>query len=153
MSSYKKIDLNSDFAVGVYLSSLYPPNFVTHCISICTYLKKRRGRGRGESSTKEKVENTNIARCISNQSVNSDKHLPQGPFSGQFVQMTTFCFGVCIVNQSMYSYHRELPGRHRQAASSFPHFSPYCQLFTAPNQTCAAVIIQTITLSLYIHEL
>ncbi len=33
--------------------------------------------------------------------INSDKHLPQSPFTGQFFSMTTFCFGFCIANQSM----------------------------------------------------
>ncbi len=35
------------------------------------------------------------------QSINSDLLLPQSTFTGQYFQMTTFCFGVCIVNQSM----------------------------------------------------
>ena len=32
------------------------------------------------------------------QSINSDKHLPQSPFTGKFFQMTTFRFGFYIVN-------------------------------------------------------
>ncbi len=31
----------------------------------------------------------------------TDKYVPQSPFTGQFFQMMTFCFGVNIVNQSM----------------------------------------------------
>ncbi len=33
----------------------------------------------------------------------TDKHLPQSPFTGKFIQMTTFCFGVFIVNQVVNS--------------------------------------------------
>ncbi len=31
------------------------------------------------------------------QSINSDKHLPQSPFTGQYILMTTFCFSVFII--------------------------------------------------------
>ncbi len=60
--------------------------------------------GKGEVNQRERyrrnnsqswVENTNMTDRISN------KHLPQSPFTGQFVQMTTFSFSVFIVNQSM----------------------------------------------------
>ncbi len=39
--------------------------------------------------------------CLYLQSKNSDKHLPRSPFTGQFLQMSTFCFAVHTVNQSM----------------------------------------------------
>ncbi len=32
------------------------------------------------------------------QPINSDTHLPQSPFTGKFIWMATFCFGVYIVN-------------------------------------------------------
>ncbi len=32
--------------------------------------------------------------------MNSDKHLPKSPFTGQFFQITTFCFVVYKVNKS-----------------------------------------------------
>jgi hypothetical protein len=35
---------------------------------------------------------------ISSLYVNSDKHLPQSPFTGQFFYLTKFCFGVFKVN-------------------------------------------------------
>jgi hypothetical protein len=38
---------------------------------------------------------------LSVQSINSDKHLPQSPFTGQCFLMTTFPLGVYIVNKSM----------------------------------------------------
>ncbi len=41
--------------------------------------------------------------CLYIQSKNSKKHLPQSPCTGHFFQMTTLCFVVDIVNQSMIS--------------------------------------------------
>jgi hypothetical protein len=42
-----------------------------------------------------RVENTNMTDCITSLQ-NSDKHLPQSPFTGQFFYMTTFSFCVYV---------------------------------------------------------
>jgi hypothetical protein len=60
----------------------YPPPL--HIVYVYTVLINT-GQGRGESCTREKgiwacVENTNMT----NQSINSDKHLPQSPLKGNF---------------------------------------------------------------------
>ncbi len=89
MSSYKKIDSLRDFASGVCLSEAQnpiPPPPPTHCI---LYVYNIRGGG-GEIEPERRleghqslVENNNMIDCISSL-LNTDKHLPQSLFTGQF---------------------------------------------------------------------
>ncbi len=84
---------------------------LTHCISVYNILIHMEKRGmRGELNQPERrgvgQHFTKLGRKYQHdwlylQSINSDKLLPQSPFTGQFFKMTTFCFGVNIVNYSM----------------------------------------------------
>jgi hypothetical protein len=86
-----------------------PPYTLYTCIIKYAYSNREGGREGGmESCTREKggggntgdyrslnwVKNTNMTECTQEigylQSINSDNHLPQSPFTGQFFQMTTF---------------------------------------------------------------
>jgi hypothetical protein len=58
--------------------------------------QERRGEGQqGRVQSPNWVENTINTECMQEigylQPVNSDKHLPQSPFTGQFFKMATFC--------------------------------------------------------------
>jgi hypothetical protein len=59
----------------------------------------QRGGAKGNSS-QSWVENTNMTDCTVQylHSMNSDKYLPQSPFTGKLLEMTTFYFGVYIAN-------------------------------------------------------
>jgi hypothetical protein len=73
-------------------------------VYVCTYTYSHREWGRVEPERwGEGQQFTKLGRKYQHdqlylQSINSDKHLPQSPISGQFIQMTTFCFGVYKVN-------------------------------------------------------
>ncbi len=75
--------------------------------TVYLFIKGRGERGRCEPERRlEKQQFTKLGRKYRHdwlylQSINSDKHQPQSPFTGQFF-MTTFCFGVYIVHWSMY---------------------------------------------------
>jgi hypothetical protein len=87
----------------------YPLLPLTHCIGTLiqyTYTHSHREEGRVEPERRGEgqqgrvqspnwVENTIHTELMKEigylQSVNSDKHLPQSPFTGQFFKMTTFC--------------------------------------------------------------
>ncbi len=68
-------------------------------------------QGRGEEPTREKVRRATVHKLgrkyqydwLYLQSMNSDLHLSQSPFPGQFFYMTTFCCGGYIVNEVQYS--------------------------------------------------
>jgi hypothetical protein len=75
-----------------------PPPPLTHSILIHTgkggrVEPKRRGN-RGEYRSQSWVENTNMTECTQEigclQSINSDKHLPQSPLTGQFFRWRHF---------------------------------------------------------------
>ncbi len=85
-----------------------PPPPYTHCIrvySIQNLVTQRRGGGveperrlegnRGQYRSQSWVENTNMTESTQEigylPSINSDKHMPKSPCTGQFFQMTTFC--------------------------------------------------------------
>ncbi len=90
MSSYKNIDLLRDFAAGVYLpeAQKYPPPYTLY--SCIQYTYSHRERGGEESWNIEKVRGaTKLGQKYQHdllylQSINSDKYLPQSPFTGQF---------------------------------------------------------------------
>jgi hypothetical protein len=105
MASSKKIDQKRDFAAGVYLSEAQNPVAHTHCIGVYvqyTVLVHTRKRGMGlnqregergntgEYRCQSWVENTNMTECtqeigyLQSINLNSDKHLPQSPFTGNF---------------------------------------------------------------------
>jgi hypothetical protein len=67
------------------------------------------------NSLQSRVENINMTDCI------TDKHLPQSRFTGQFFYMTTFSFGVYLVNQSMLYGNHHAPFA-RQADESAAEF-------------------------------
>ncbi len=71
----------------------------THCIQ---YTYSHSEGGGGDSWTREKVRGATVHKAGSKyqhlQFINSDKHLPQSPFTSQFFYMTTFCFGSTIVD-------------------------------------------------------
>ncbi len=107
----QKIDLERDFALGVYLSEAQnpvpppPPPYKLYtgtCIQF-TYSHREGGRG-GESWTREKGREATVHKAgskIPKRMTVSPvyyKHLPQIPFTGQFF---TFCFGVYIISWSM----------------------------------------------------
>ncbi len=78
--SQLKIYLQRDFAAGVYLSDILPPSPpppMTHCVQLNQREVKR------DNSSQSWVENTNML-TVYLRSENSDKHLPQSPFTGQF---------------------------------------------------------------------
>jgi hypothetical protein len=99
MSSSKKFTCKGDFAACVYLAedqNLIPPPFHT---VYDTYLHREvegelnqregeRGNLQGRVQITSWVENTNMTECTQEicflYSLNSDKHLPQCPFTGQF---------------------------------------------------------------------
>ncbi len=80
-----------DFTAGVFLSEVRNPIPPPHTEYVYTIFKQERGEGgelnqwEGDKgySLKSWVENTNMTDCIS---INSDKYLPQSPFSGNFLQ-------------------------------------------------------------------
>ncbi len=95
-----------DFAAGVYLSEAQdpiplPPYTLYTCIHSILIDTGKGGEGGelnqrdGERGNREEyrslswVENTNITECTQEicylQSKNSDKHLPQSPFTGHFL--------------------------------------------------------------------
>ncbi len=87
----------------------YPLPF-THCsVYVYTVYLFRQGKGGGRVELERRLEGqqfTKLGRKYQQdrlylQSTNSDKHLPQSHFTGQYFQMTNFCFGVYIVSQSM----------------------------------------------------
>jgi hypothetical protein len=103
MSSLK-VYLYRDFAAGVYLSEAQntihlPPYSLYTCIQY-TYLQREGGRGKVKPEGRwEGQQFTKLDRKYQHdwmylQSTNSDKHLPQSPFTGQIFVMTTFRFGV-----------------------------------------------------------
>jgi hypothetical protein len=58
--------------------------------------QKRRGEGQQrEYRSQSWAENTHMTECTqeigSLQYINSDKHLPQSPFTGQFFELATIC--------------------------------------------------------------
>jgi hypothetical protein len=62
-------------------------------------MNQRKGdrRNTGEYRYQSLVGNTNKNECTARknlQSINSDKHLPQSPSTGQFILMTTFCIAI-----------------------------------------------------------
>jgi hypothetical protein len=79
-----------------------------HCYVYTVYLfTQGGGRGRVEPerrrdgphhSSQSLVENTNMTDYVYLQPINSDKQLPQCPFTGQFFWMTTFLFDFYKVN-------------------------------------------------------
>ncbi len=89
MSSYKKIDSLRDFASGVCLSEAQnpippPPPHTVYCT--CTVYGGEGGEiepGRRLEGHQSLVENNNMTDCISSL-LNTDKHLPQSLFTGQF---------------------------------------------------------------------
>ncbi len=85
-----------------------PP--LLHTVYVCIgylFTQGRKEGGGGERWTREKVRgatvhkagsrNTNMTDCISSPKT-LKKHLPQSPFTGQFLKMTTICFGVNLVS-------------------------------------------------------
>ncbi len=93
-SSKKKIDQYRDFAAGVYLSLVQnpiPPS-LPHClVYVCTVYLFTQGRGGGvEIEPERRLERqkfTKLGRKYQHdwlylQSLNSDKHPPQSPFTG-----------------------------------------------------------------------
>ncbi len=95
MSLSKQIYLSRDFAAGVYLSEAQnpiPPPLLTHCnVYTVTYSHMEAERG-GELNQREGLESqqfTKLGRkyqhdCLYLQSINSNKHLTQSPFTCQF---------------------------------------------------------------------
>ncbi len=109
MSSSKNIYLLRDFVAGVHLSETHaepgtlPPTHTVHVYTVYLFTQEW-GRERVEPERRlEGQQFTKLGRKYQHdwlhlQSLNSDKHLPQSPFTGQVLFMTTFCFGVyCIL--------------------------------------------------------
>jgi hypothetical protein len=61
--------------------------------NVYTYSQRRKGEGGEGELTREKARGATVHKT------GSDKHLPQSPFTGQFFCITTFGFGVYIVNK------------------------------------------------------
>ncbi len=93
MSSSKKIDLQRDFAADDYMSEAQnpippPPYTLYTCIQ---YTYSHREGGREESWTREKVRGARVHKARSKyqrdwlylQPINSDKYLPQSPYTCQ----------------------------------------------------------------------
>jgi hypothetical protein len=124
ISSSKKIDLERDFTSGAYLSEAQNPIPLTpfHIRVYSMLIHSERG-GEGESWTREKDREANFFHKAGSKipiwltvyllSTNSDKHQPLSPFTCQFFKITTFCFGVYVVNLSMVS----IPSRCHEACS------------------------------------
>ncbi len=80
-----------------------PPSHTVYCIRIYSILihTGKGGRG-GRDEPERRLEGqqfTKLGRKYQHgllyiQSINSEKHLPQSPFTGKFFYMTTFCFGI-----------------------------------------------------------
>ncbi len=99
MSSSKKMTCNGTLR-PVFICLIYvPPLLHTVCVHVVIHAGKG-GGGEVKGATVHKAASKIPTECISLQSVCSDKHLPQSPFTGQFLYMTTFsfCFGAYIVN-------------------------------------------------------
>ncbi len=79
MSSSKKGDLQRDLAAGVYQSDAQNPIPPTHCILIHT----GKVRGGGELNQRRRLERQQFTKLDRSQSINSDKLLPQSPFTDQ----------------------------------------------------------------------
>jgi hypothetical protein len=102
MSSSKKMDLHRDFAVGAYLSVAQNPLPLPslHNVYVYTVYLFTQGRwvGGNKSWTRGKVRwatfhkaGSKIPTWLTVSPVkNSDKHLPQSPFTGQFFRWWHF---------------------------------------------------------------
>jgi hypothetical protein len=96
MSSSKKIALYSDIAAGVYLSEAQnpispPPPYTLHSVYVYIVYLLTQGRGRGRESEPEgRLKGQQFTKpgrkyqhdWLYLQSINSDNHLPQSPFTG-----------------------------------------------------------------------
>ncbi len=81
----------------------YPPPPPLHTVyghTVYTVYLFTQGRGGERIEPERRLEGqqfTKLGRKISTP-INSDEHLPLSPFTVQFFSMTTFCFGVYIVD-------------------------------------------------------
>ncbi len=74
-----------------------PPPSKPHTVYLyCTFDTGKRGRGEGELNQKEGQRGNSSQSWVENTNMTAVspvyKHLPQGPFTGQFFWMTTFVF-------------------------------------------------------------
>ncbi len=87
--------MSSSLLQGIYLSEAPSPPVTPYPLlyTCIQYTYSHMEGGKGGELTREKargatvhswVENTNMTDCISC-SINSDKHLPQSPFTGKFL--------------------------------------------------------------------
>ncbi len=102
MSSSNKIDLQRYFAAGVYLSeaqtSFSPPPLPP--VTLYTYSHREGGKGERVEPERllegQQFTKLGWTKCQHDwpylQSVNSEKHLPQSPFTGQFFRWQHFAF-------------------------------------------------------------
>ncbi len=113
----------SNFLSG---STLPPPPFPVSKYSIYRQYSMWLGRGRGVSSlvvhhilqefntwhmtdSTYKIATPPQTKTQEGRGIHIHKHLPQSPFTGKFLQMTTFCFAVYIlVHVSSHSTHLHL---------------------------------------------
>ncbi len=82
---------------------LWPIPPLTHCtVYVYTVYLFTQGRGEGGGGEPERrLEGQYFHDWLYHSSINSDKHLPQSPFTGQLFKTTTFSFGVYIVHWPM----------------------------------------------------
>ncbi len=81
MSSFKKIDLWSDFAAGVYLSKAQSPMLPPlHTVYVHTVHILIHTEGQQFTKLGRKYKHD----CMYLQSIKSDKHLRESPFTGYF---------------------------------------------------------------------
>jgi hypothetical protein len=95
------MSLPRDFAAGVYLSEAQnpiPPPY-THCIPDTILIHTVKEGRRVE--TERRAEGQQFKKLSRKYQHDFYDHLPQSLFTDQLFQVTTFCFGVCIVNNSM----------------------------------------------------
>ncbi len=101
MSSSKTVFLYRDFEAGIYQSFQNGDSQFLVYMQSCWYCQPSTGICTLMYCPSPLLSGSTGGGGAWSSEPHTDKHLSQSPFPGQFFQMTTFCFGFCIVNQTL----------------------------------------------------